>query len=148
MSITAPTLHPSSVYRLVPMAHVRDVEGSLAFYELLGFRPVSVLREPGGKAYWARASSGAAEIMFARASGPVNPAEQAVLFYMYSTDVRALRAHLLEQGLADGAAFRGQAGPGDGTRVVFDVARPPYMPEGEVRVSDPDGYCVLVGQPG
>jgi len=128
------------------MAHAVDVDASVAFYALLGFRAVRVLKDHFGRAYWALAASGAAELMLARASGPVDPTVQAVLFYMYAADVRALREHLLARGLADGGVFHGQAGPGNGTRVVFEVSRPDYMPAGEIRVSDPDGYCVLVGQ--
>jgi hypothetical protein len=29
---------------------------------------------------------------------------------------------------------------------VSEVTYPPYMPKGEVRVDDPDGYCLLIGQ--
>ena len=134
------------VNRLVLMAHVRSVEESLAFYALLGFSAVSTMRDGAGQAFWAMARSGSAEIMFSRASGPIDPTQQAVLFYMYSADVRALRSDLLAKGLADGGAFHGQAGPGEGRRVVFSVSHPDYMPAGEVRVSDPDGYCILIGQ--
>jgi len=34
----------------------------------------------------------------------------------------------------------------DKIAVVFEVTRPHYMPEGEVRVVDPDGYGLLIGQ--
>jgi hypothetical protein len=137
-----------AVNRHVPMVHVASVDDSIAFYALLGFSPVNTLKDPRGHCFWARCSSGPAEIMFARADGPVDPTQQAVLFYMYSPDVAALRAHLLQQGLHDGATFRGQPGPNDGRRVVFAITRPDYMPAGEVRVSDPDGYCILIGQLG
>lgn len=138
--------------RLVPFVHVADVEASLAFYALLGFRAQDVMRDSSGRVIWALTQSGGtgrgegAEIMFARADGPVDPAQQAVLFYMYSTDVAGLRAGLLAGGLDDGGVYCGQAGPNGGRRVVFEVATPHYMPRGEVRVADPDGYCVLVGQ--
>ena len=29
---------------------------------------------------------------------------------------------------------------------IFSLTRPFYMPNGEVRVHDPDGYCLLIGQ--
>jgi hypothetical protein len=148
--------NPFHVHRCVTYVHVADVEASLAFYAGLGFAAVNTLRDPQGRAFWALARSGdggdgserGAEIMFARASGPIDPAAQAVLFYMYSSDVRALRGHLLGRGLHDGGVFTGQAGPNDGRRVVFAVAARDYMPGGEMRVADPDGYCVLVGQVG
>jgi hypothetical protein len=140
------------VDRLVPFVHVADVEASLAFYALLGFEARHVMRDASGRAFWAMAQSGGrgdgegAEIMFARADGPVDPAQQAVLFYMYSRNVSALRAGLLAGGLHDGGVYCGQAGPNAGRRVVFMVAHPHYMPAGEVRVADPDGYCILVGE--
>jgi catechol 2,3-dioxygenase-like lactoylglutathione lyase family enzyme len=137
-------LGTTQVKRLVPMAHVADVEASVAFYGLLGFTPRNVLRDADGKAYWAMTASGSAEIMFARASGPIDAGVQAVLFYMYSPDLRGLRAHLLASGLRDGAA----TDPGGDRRVTFPITHPPYMPAGELRIHDPDGYVVLVGQLG
>ncbi len=137
-----------AVHTLIPMVHVADVEASLAFYALLGFEAVGVMREAGGAAFWARARSGQGEIMFARASGPIEAGEQAVLFYMYSDDVVSLRDHLLLQGLHEGGVFCGSPGPNGGRRVVFSVTRPHYMPAGEMRVVDGDGYVILVGQLG
>lgn len=139
---------PFAVHRMVAFVHVADVDASLAFYEALGFVPVHTMRDPAGRAFWAMAQSAAAEIMLARASGPIDPTQQAVLFYMYSADVRALRRHLLARGLHDGGVFTGQPGPNGGRRVVFEVVARDHMPSGEMRVSDPDGYCILVGQLG
>lgn len=135
-----------AVKALVPFAHVADVDASTAFYALLGFAPTKRMAGPDGRAFWAAISSALASIMFAQADGPVHPEQQAVLFYMYSNDVAGLRRHLLASGLADGGAYCGQLGPQGGRRVVFEVAHPPHMPHGELRVSDPDGYCILVGQ--
>lgn len=136
-----------AVTNLITFAHVADVEQSLAFYALLGFTPTSVMRH-ANRAFWARAGSGRGEIMFAQADGAPVPEQQAVLFYMYSEDVAGLRTHLLSAGLHDGGAYCGQAGPNNGRRVVFEVARPHYMPDGEIRIADPEGYCILVGQLG
>lgn len=137
------------VQRLVPMVFVADVERSLAFWAELGFERGNVLPAPGGGLRWALARSERAEVMFARASGPVDPAVQAVLFYLYVGDVAALRAALLARGLQDGGPFTGAppvpGGPAPGG-VVFEIAYPPYMPRGEVRVTDPDGYTLLIGQ--
>lgn len=135
-----------SVTDLVPFVHVADVEASLHFYSLLGFATQRSMQDGAGRTFWARARSGVGEIMFARADGPVDSAQQAVLFYMYSDDVVALRKHLLACGVHDGAAFHGQPGPNGGRCVVFEVMRPHYMPAGELRVSDPDAYCILIGQ--
>ncbi|MFM9957432.1 MAG: VOC family protein [Phycisphaerales bacterium] len=136
----------AAVNNLILMAHVADVERSLAFYTLMGFQPRDILRDEHARAFWAAAASAKAEIMFTRASGPVDPTVQAVIFYMYAPDVDALRQHLLTHGVSDGGPFCGQPGPNHGRAVVFEVARPFYMPAGELRVADPDGYCILVGQ--
>lgn len=84
--------------------------------------------------------------MLARADGPVDAEQQAILLYMYSLDVAALRRHLLANGLRDGGVYSGAASPGDGPSMVFEVAHPHYMPAGEIRIADPDGYVILVGQ--
>lgn len=142
------------VHRLVPFSHVADVEASLRFYALLGFERQSDHKGPTGRTVWAHAKSGTAEIMLAQADGAIEAAAQAVLFYMYSDEVEALRAHLLRAGVADGGEYRGQpgpgvaAGPGKPGGAVFDVMRPFYMPDGQLRVHDPDGYVCLVGQVG
>ncbi|HEX8876824.1 MAG TPA: hypothetical protein VF777_08760 [Phycisphaerales bacterium] len=143
------------VSELVPMVHVADVGRSLEFYAKLGFLERHSLKGHDGVRFWAWADSMSpaapekvASIMFARASGPVDPTVQAVLFYMYTNDLKALRSHLLASGLHDGGAFVGAPGPNNGLRVVFSITHPNYMPLGEMRVSDPDGYCILIGQRG
>ena len=65
------------------------------------------------------------------ASDPVIPSQQAVLFYLYSPDLIALRASLLAQNVA-----------------VSPITYPHYMPKREIRVEDPDGYVLLIGQAG
>jgi hypothetical protein len=67
--------------------------------------------------------------MVTRASEPVIPSQQAVLFYLYSPDLIALREHLLASGVK-----------------VSPITYPEYMPKGEIRVEDPDGYVLLIGQ--
>jgi hypothetical protein len=134
------------VRNLIPLVHVADVEASLAFYALLGFVTGDTMKDDRGRTHWGSAASNKAEIMFAQADPDPVPEQQAVLFYMYVVDVAALRAHLLASDLHDGGAYCGQCGPNKGRRVVFEVSRPDYMAAGELRVADPDGYCILVGQ--
>jgi catechol 2,3-dioxygenase-like lactoylglutathione lyase family enzyme len=138
----------ASVHRVVPFAHVVEVDRSLAFYALLGFEVENVLRDGDGSAFWAMVKSGTGEMMFARASGVVEASEQAVLFYMYSGDVAGLRARLLERGVVNGGGFHGNRVPTQASGVVFEVSRPSHMPAGELRVHDPDGYVILLGQLG
>jgi hypothetical protein len=67
--------------------------------------------------------------MFALASGQIIASQQEVLFYLYSSDLVALRQHLLDRGVE-----------------VTQITYPFYMPNGEIRLEDPDGYVLLVGQ--
>lgn len=113
---------------LVPFAHVADVARSIAFYRRLGFEPGHTL-EFEGRLGWAFLCCGDAELMVARADEPIDPKQQAVLFYLYARDVAALRARLLAEGVP-----------------VGEITHPDHMPLGEIRLEDPDGYCLLVGQ--
>lgn len=136
----------------VAMAHVADVDRSVEFYALLGFFCDSRHSGQDGRTFFASMSSGKARIMFTLASGPVDAAQQAVLFYMYARDVRGLRQHLLARGLADGGLPPGEHRAGKSLPpvpagiVVFEPIHPFYMPSGEIRIHDPDGYVILVGQ--
>jgi diadenosine tetraphosphate (Ap4A) HIT family hydrolase len=130
----------------IAMAHVASVEASIEFYGHMGFTPVNTLRGGDGRLRWAMVASGGAHLMFARASGAIDADQQAILLYLYTRDVAALRARLLSAGVQDAGDFVGAPGPGDGTRAAFAITRPEYMPGGEMRVVDPDGYVLLIGQ--
>lgn len=120
---------PSSVItNLIPYVHVADVERSIAFYQKLGLEVESTF-DNEGRTVWAHLRHGAARIMFALASQSVDQRAQAVLFYLYATDVATLRKDLLEVGIRVGS-----------------IAYPDHMPLGEIRVTDPDGYVLLIGQ--
>ncbi|MBV8685821.1 MAG: VOC family protein [Alphaproteobacteria bacterium] len=120
----------TGIRSLVPLAYVADVEGSIAFYEKLGFLVANRVIAPGEEVpNWAWLRAGRAELMLARASAPVVAEQQAVLFYTYCEDVEATHAALAEAGLAP-----------------EPVARPFYNPGGEFRLVDPDGYVVYVAQ--
>lgn len=121
---------PQSVTDLIPYVHVADMDRSIAFYQKLGLEVESTVANDA-QMVWAHLKHGAARIMLALAGEQVDHRAQAVLFYLYSTDVSALREALL----------------GDGIR-VGSIAYPDYMPSGEIRVTDPDGYVLLIGQLG
>jgi catechol 2,3-dioxygenase-like lactoylglutathione lyase family enzyme len=122
---------PPKVTGLIPMAHVADVQHSVDFYRLLGMEVRGNLRNPSGKFQWVHLGCDHAEVMFTQASGPVIASQQAVLFYLYSPQLVPLREHLLSRGVT-----------------VSEVTYPSYMPKGEIRVEDPDGYVLLIGQSG
>ena len=116
---------------LVPMAHVADVQRSVDFYKLLGMELRGSLKRNDGSLQWAHVACEGAHIMLTRADEPVVASQQAVLFYLYSPDLIGLREHLLASGVH-----------------ASSISYPAYMPKGEIRVDDPDGYCLLIGQAG
>jgi hypothetical protein len=121
---------------IVAMIHVADVERSAAFYRLLGFAVGnSVPREEGAK-HWAWLyAPGAADwrrgpnLMLTRTARPLNPEAQDVLFYLYASDLPALRDALIAQHVEAGA-----------------IEYPEYLPQGECCVKDPDGYTLMIAQ--
>jgi glyoxalase/bleomycin resistance protein/dioxygenase superfamily protein len=127
----AETIVKPCVTGLIPMAHVADVQRAIDFYKLLGMEVRGSLRNASGELQWVHLACGHADLMFARASEPVIAGQQAVLFYLYSPYLIALREHLLASGVK-----------------VSSITYPDYMPKGEIRVDDPDGYCLLIGQAG
>lgn len=110
---------------LVPLLSVADPERSIAFYVRLGFEVPHELIE-GGRIRWAWLRNGGAQLMVSRASEPIDPEEQAVMFYVYTPDVRGRHAELQAAGVA-----------------VSPLATPFWSPRGEFRVEDPDGYAMM-----
>ncbi len=120
---------------LTAYAHVADVGRSVEFYRQLGLE-VQSSYESEGKLVWALVArpgdapdKAGARLMLALASGPVDAGSQAVLFYCWTPDVEGLHDELAAAAVE-----------------VGDVTRPFYMPAGEFRAEDPDGYVLLVGQ--
>lgn len=112
---------------LIPFVGVSDVRRSVAFYHHLGFTPKSVY-EWRGLLSWAALESEGAEIML-HGSDSIDPATQRVLFYLYSDDLAALREQLLAAGIEAGEIEDGSPGPRE-----------------EMRVTDPDGYALMIAQ--
>lgn len=113
---------------LVPFVHVRDVPRSVAFYERLGFE-VRDTYEVDDRLVWAALQHEHARVMLALASAPIDPRQQAVLFYLYAEDLDGLRGHLLADGVPVGPIVDGSPGP-----------------KREMRLSDPDGYCLMIAE--
>ena len=116
------------VNRLVPFVRVVDVEASVAFYQHLGFSLEDEAKYRD-RLSWASLRSGDAEIMFEGTHGPSDPDRQRVLFYLYSQDLAALRDQLLASGIDAGEIEDGSPGPRE-----------------EMRVTDPDGYVLMIAQ--
>lgn len=117
------------------MIHVADVDSSAAFYRHLGFEIGNQVPKTGrpqwawlyspGSADWKRGPN----LMLARTGRPLQPDAQDALFYLYATDLESLREKLLRDGLAAG-----------------EIAYPDYLPKGEFRLQDPDGWCLMIAQ--
>jgi len=121
---------------LVPMIHVSDVERSAAFYRRLGFEIGNAVPRGDGPKQWVWLYAPAVadwkrgpNLMLARSSRPIQASAQDVLFYLYASDLTGLRAELLDAGLAPGK-----------------INYPEHLPAGELRLVDPDGYCLMIAQ--
>lgn len=121
---------------LVPMIQVADVERSAAFYRHLGFEIGNYVPRDGGPMGWAWLYAPKAadwrrgpNLMLTCSEKAVNRRAQAVLFYLYAADLIAIRDALLALGIAAG-----------------EITYPEYLPKGEFRVEDPDGYVLMIAQ--
>jgi len=113
---------------LTPMASVADVQSSIDFYELLGLKARSTLKNEAGKLIWAHVRCESAELMFSLADTAA-PRQHPVRFYFYSPNLVAVREQLLARNVR-----------------VSPITYPNHMPKGEVQVEDPDGYVLYIGQ--
>lgn len=114
-----------------PLLHVADVERSLRFYSLLGFQTVDV-EFNDDILIWARSHCEGGAVMFLRTDEderePSRDVHDRILLYLYTEDLPAFRSQLIATGIDTGS-----------------INYPPYMPSGEICLSDPDGYVVLIG---
>lgn len=120
----------TSARAFVPMLHVASVPRAAAFYAAFDFAMGNSHYEPGcgEDPVWAWLESpGGATLMLVQADAPVDGSVQGVVFYLYCEDVEAMHARARAAGLDPGP-----------------IHRPFYMPRGEFRVRDPDGYVVMV----
>lgn len=111
------------------MAFVADVNRSIAYYRHLGFQVRNTFAPPGADGLnWAwLESAGGAALMVSRATGPIDPEQQAVLFYLYVDDVAAAHQEVTALGLKPSP-----------------IGTPFYAPKGEFRLTDPDGYTLMM----
>jgi hypothetical protein len=125
---------------IVAMIHVASVERSAEFYRNLGFEIGNYVPREAPLMQWAwlyqpRAANWktSANLMLTRDSrpSPMDNDEPHVLFYLYAHDLVALRAELVAKDI--------KAGP---------ICYPEYLPKGEFKLNDPDGYMLMVAQSG
>jgi catechol 2,3-dioxygenase-like lactoylglutathione lyase family enzyme len=125
---SVPSPPEQRVNGLVPFVHVEDVERSIAFYYHLGFIVASVYKYKG-RPVWAALRSEGAELMVTTDGDSIDPNGQGVLFYLYSSNLTALREQMLADGIDVGEIADGTPGPRQ-----------------EMRLTDPDGYVLMVAQ--
>ena len=115
---------------LVALAHVASVQRSIEFYAGLGFKVGnSVVPDGRSEPVWAWLESEKANLMVGLADGPVDASQQAILFYLYFDNIKQVRSALVECGHSPG-----------------EIKYPFYMPGGECRLEDPDGYVLMLAQ--
>lgn len=127
----------TSISALVPMIHVKDVERSARFYRLFGLEIGNYVPR-AGPMHWAWLYSVKAadwkrgpNLMLTRSSHAIDADAQEALLYLYANDLTSVREVLLASGVAPGV-----------------ISYPEYLPDGEFRVSDPDGYTLMIAQAG
>jgi hypothetical protein len=135
MSEMTARTEPAPISGLVAMIHVADVERPAGFYRLLGF-DIGNFVPPEGPMHWAWLYAPKApdwkrgpNLMLTRSARAIETGAQDVLFYLYAADLVALRSQLLAAGISAGA-----------------ISHPEYLPNGEFRVQDPDGYALMIAQ--
>ena len=115
---------------LVAFAHVASVQRSIDFYADLGFKVGNSVVPQGQSApVWAWLESEKANLMVGLADGHFDSAQQAVLFYLYFDNIKETHAALVARGHSPG-----------------EIKYPFYMPGGECRLEDPDGYVLMLAQ--
>ena len=112
---------------MVAVTYVRDIVASRAFYELLGFREHS-----SGKAdtsAWLALHRDGHYVLLASTRPPLDLPWLPLLFYFFLDDLDAVTGALGAAGVE-----------------VTHMGRPPHALGGEVKLLDPDGNTILLGQ--
>ena len=112
---------------MVATTYVADIDRSRAFYELLGFREHSTGRAP--TAAWCVLHQGQHYVLLGSTRPPLKVPALPLHFYFYYDDVDAVTACLRAAGVTS-----------------VHMGHPPHALGGEVKLRDPDGNTILIGQ--
>jgi hypothetical protein len=112
---------------MVAATYVRDIGTSRRFYELLGFQEHS--SGEAASSAWSSLHHGINRILLASTKPALEVPALPLLFYFYFEDVDAVVCGLHAAGVAS-----------------EHMGYPSHAPGGEVRLADPDGNTVLLGQ--
>src|ERR1700745_4098015 len=115
------------VRSMIATAYVTDIDASRAFYELLGFREHSSAQAEASA--WSVMQHDGVSVLLARAGPGLDIRALPLLFYFFCDDIDAVA------GALEGAGVP-----------VVRTGHPPHALGGEVKVLDPDGNTVLLGQ--
>jgi catechol 2,3-dioxygenase-like lactoylglutathione lyase family enzyme len=112
---------------MVAFSYVADLAASRSFYELLGFREVR--SGTAAASAWSELSSSNYLLLLVATRPRLEIPALPLGFYFFYEDVEAVRAGLIEAG-----------------QQVEHVGYPGHARGGELKLSDPDGNTVLIGQ--
>jgi catechol 2,3-dioxygenase-like lactoylglutathione lyase family enzyme len=112
---------------MVAATFVRDIRISRAFYELLGFSEQSAGH--AATSAWSSLQHGDHLILLVSNQPPLELPKLPLLFYFYFDDLDAVVSLLEARGVT-----------------YTHLGYPPHTPHGEIRLNDPDGNTVLIGQ--
>ena len=116
-----------AVQSMVAATYVRDIDTSRAFYELLGFREQSA--GSAATSAWSSLHHGELSVLLTSTAPPLDIPRLPLLFYFFYEDVDAVVGVLGAAGVQ-----------------VTHTGHPPHALGGEVKVLDPDGNTMLLGQ--
>lgn len=125
---------------IVAMIRVADVMNSAKFYSNLGFEIGNAVPRECPPFHWAwlyqpksqNWKTGANLMLVSgEVAGTAESKAKTVLFYLYARDLKSLREELLVEGFN-----------------ASEISYPEYLPEGEFRLQDPDGYTLMIAQSG
>ena len=135
-----PAIDSTPVSSIVAMIRVADIMNSVKFYRHLGFEIGNAVPRECPPFHWAwlyqpKAPNWktGANFMLVSSEIPITAESKAeiVVFYIYARDLKSLREKLLAEGFS-----------------ASEISYPEYLPEGEFRLQDPDGYTLMIAQSG
>lgn len=112
---------------MVAATYVKDIGAARAFYELLGFEEHS--SGHAATSAWSSLHQGASQVLLASTKPGLGVPALPLLFYFFFEDVDAVARDLRAAGVT-----------------VDHVGFPAHAAGGELKLTDPDGNTVLIGQ--
>lgn len=112
---------------MVAATYVRDIDASRAFYELLGFREHSAGQ--AATSAWSTLHNGTSQLLLGSTKPQLDIPALPLLFYFFFEDVEEIVRNLQAAGEA-----------------AEHMGFPVHACGGELRLTDPDGNTVLIGQ--